>query len=162
MPTLYMDFPFIICHDYKIWSWSITRWRVTIFSAEIIFHSVIDIVISIYNKSGCSFPNLPTSICYCSCKHLAAFINTYVIRPWILSLIDWSQKILNICWRFWSCKLCPGNNNTTRCPNSLNTIKSSSPEVVYRWWWICIWIIILLWIWPSASGLPRIILIRSL
>ncbi len=138
---------FIKCNDHQIRSRSIAWRRIAVFPTKVIFDTMVDIVIWINNNLGCFFPNLPAAIGNCSCKYLTAFINTYIVRSWLLSWINWSKEVQDICGWFGPCKFCPCFHHSARSTYRLNTIISARTEVVLYWGWVCTWIIMPLRIW---------------
>ena len=100
--------------------------RITPFLAKFIINSMVDIMISISNKSSCLFPYpIPWSISESCSKYQACFINANVIWSGLFSLKKILQKCQNIgrWFSFW--EFCPGNNNTTWCTYCFHTVKPS-------------------------------------
>ena len=121
----------IIFNSHKIWSRSITWWRIAICPAKIICDTVIDIMIGINNESWCMLPYfIPTSIIHRGLENLTTFINTNIIRSWLFSLINRLQKLQNFCCWLWFCKFSPCYHNTTWCTYSFHTVVSGWTKII--------------------------------
>ena len=122
---------FILFYNNKIGGRPIARCRTAPLSTQVVYYTMVDIMVRINNKSSCFLPNsIPRSIGNTGTEQKTCFVYANICWSGFFCWEYLFQKCQYICWWLRFGKLCPCNNHTTWSAYCFHTIESWGSKVI--------------------------------